>query len=108
VDIVDRLLRFFEGVLLWGHLGLLGAFGGIANFYYLNATKNRKFLWGVLVANVILAAFLGKALGGLIPEENQFRDSIVMLLGFFAFPVVHALEARFIAFIDRLLPFGSK
>jgi fluoride ion exporter CrcB/FEX len=99
-------LRFLEGALSWGHLGLLGAFGGIANFYYLNATKNRKFVWGVLAANVILAAFLGKSLGGMISEENEFRDSIVMLLGFFAFPVVHALEARFIAFLDRTLPFG--
>ena len=108
MDLMDRLLRFLEGLLIWGHLGLLGAFGGVANFYYLNATKNRKFLWGVLFANVILAAFLGKALGGLIAEDNQFRDSIVMLLGFFAFPVVHALEARFIAALDRLLPFGSK
>jgi len=108
VDIADRLMKFLEGMLSWGHLGILGAFGGIANFYYLNATKNRTFLWGLLCANVILAFFLGKVLGGFISEENEFRDGIVMLIGFFAFPIVHVLESRVVAFIDRLLPFGSK
>lgn len=92
----------------WGQLGILGAFGGIANYYYLNVTKNRKFLWGVLFANIILAFFLGKVLGSFIDEGNEFRDGIVMLIGFFAFPIINILEARVVAFIDRLLPFGSK
>lgn len=108
MEIVDRLLRFVEEALSWGHLGILGAFGGITNFYYLNATKNRKFLWGVLCANVILAFFLGKVLGGFISEENEFRDGIVMLIGFFAFPIVHVLESRVVAYLDHVLPFGSK
>uniref|UniRef100_A0A6M3M342 Holin n=1 Tax=viral metagenome TaxID=1070528 RepID=A0A6M3M342_9ZZZZ len=108
MDIADRLMKFLEGVLSWGHLGILGSFGGIANYYYLNATKNRTFLWGLLCANVVLAFFLGKVLGGFIPEDNEFRDSIVMLIGFFAFPIVNILEARVVAYIDRLLSFGGK
>lgn len=108
MDMPEKILSLVEGAISWGQLGILGAFGGVANFYYLNATKNRKFLWGVLLANVILAFFLGRAIGGMIPQENPVRDSIVMLVGFFAFPIVHALEARFIALLDRLLPFGGK
>lgn len=108
MDIMDRALKFLEGAMGWGQLGILGAFGGIANYYYLNVTKNRKFLWGVLFANIILAFFLGKVLGSFIDEENEFRDGIVMLIGFFAFPIINILEARVVAFIDRLLPFGSK
>lgn len=108
MDTPEKVLRLIEGAVSWGQLGLLGAFGGVANFYYLNATKNRKFIWGVLVANVILAFFLGRAVGGMIPHDNPIRDSIVMLVGFFAFPIVSVLEHRFIAFLDRVLPLGGK
>lgn len=108
MELWDKVVRGLENLLSWGHLGVLGSFGGVANFYYLNATKNRKFLWGVLVANVVVAFFLGRVLGSFISEENQFRDGIVMLFGFFAFPLVHVLESRVVAYLDRVLPFGGK
>lgn len=108
MDIVSKLVKFLEEAVSWGQLGFLGAFGGIANYYYLTVTKNRKFLWGLLSANIVLAFFLGKVLGGFIDESNEFRDGIVMLIGFFAFPIINVLEARVVAFIDKLLPFGSR
>lgn len=108
MELLDKIARWLETLLSWGHLGFLGAFGGVANFYYLNATKNRKFLWGVLFANVVIAFFLGRALGSFISEENQFRDGIVMLFGFFSFPLVHVLESRVVTLLDRILPFGGK
>lgn len=108
MDLLAKMLKWVESVISWSDLGILGAFGGVANFYYLNATKSRKFVWGLLVANVILAFFLGKALGGFIPESNEYRDGIVMLIGFFAFPIVHVLESRVVAFINSLVAFGGK
>ena len=105
---LDRLVRLGEEILSWSSLGVLGAFGGVANFYYLNATKNRAFAWGLLAANVVVAFFIGRVVGGFIDPDNQFRDSIAMLLGFFSFPVVHILEARLVAIINRVLPFGGE
>ena len=109
MEILERLMRWLETALSWSQLGVLGTFGGIANFYYLNATKNRKFVWGVLVANAVVAFVLGKSIGSFIPETNLYRDGLVMLIGFFAFPLVHVLEAKVIGFVERILPdFGGK
>lgn len=108
MDWLDRATRAVEAAIVWGNLGVLGAFGGIANFYYLNATKERAFVWGVLAANVVVAFFIGQVLGGFIGSDNQFRDGLVMLFGFFSFPVVHLLESRIVALVDKLLPFGGR
>lgn len=105
---IDKLVKAAESALAWGSLGVLGSFGGVANFYYLNATKNRAFAWGMLTTNVVIAFFVGRAVGGLIDADNQFRDSIVMLLGFFSFPVIHALESRVVGLISKLPTFGGK
>lgn len=109
MDILEKALRWAETWLTWSHPGILGAIGGVANYYYLNVTKNRKFVWGALLANAILAFFLGRALSGMLPlEEGETREGLVMLIGFFAFPILHALETHVVAMVGRLLQIGGK
>ncbi len=95
---------FLEKVLRWSTAGLLGSFGGAAAFVYLAATKNRKFTIGLLVANAFVAFFVGKAVGFFIAEANPMRDGIIMVAGFFAYPILHVLEGRVVSFIENLSP----
>lgn len=108
MDILDRALRWLESYMIWANPGLLGAMGGIANYYYLNITRSRKFVWGALLANVVLAFFLGRALSGFIPGSGETRDGLVMLVGFFAFPILHMLEAQVVAWVERIFRPGGK
>lgn len=107
MDILDKVFRWLEGYLLWANPGFLGAMGGIANYYYLNITRNRRFVWGALLANVVLAFFLGRALSGFIPGVGETRDGLVMLVGFFAFPILHMLEAQVVALVERIFKPGG-
>jgi hypothetical protein len=89
-DWVEKLIR-------WAQLGMLGAFGGSAAYIHAMATKNQPFRVWAFAANVFLAFFVGKMLGGLIPFSPtyiEYRDGVVMALGFCAYPILGVLETK--------------
>lgn len=91
----------------WARLGLLAAFGGAASYVYIMVTKNRKFVWWMFLANLFIAFFAGKAIGGFIPEDSKNYTGWVMMLGFCAYPVLGLIEAKILQYIDRrTLPGG--
>lgn len=97
-DLVEKLVR-------WGHLGMLGAFGGAAAYIHTMATKNQPFRVLAFAANVFLAFFVGKMLGALIPFAQayvEYRDGVVMALGFCAYPILGVIENKVVKWFKEI------
>lgn len=85
-------------------LGVLGAFGGIANYVYNSVKKSRAFSIWLFLANMVLAAFVGVMVGQFIGLDNPYRDGYIMAFGFSAYPVLELLEDRVRAYLNRKFP----
>jgi hypothetical protein len=98
VDISRALQKLQE----MAELGLLGAFGAVASTAFSVAHKRKVFRLGVFICNVIVAAFVGNVMGALL-GDSPHKDSTIMLCGFFAYPLLEALEARVKGTIEQVL-----
>lgn len=96
-----------ELVLSWSQFGLLGMLGGIVSYFYPPSTEMR-FTWRYFISKLILAFFVGKVAGEFIDPTNQFKSGYIMLLGFFAYPVLGVLETKVKAWVDNLTPPGTR
>lgn len=95
--LIERGVEF-----IW--LGALGTFGGIANYVYSSVDGNRRFVWGMFVANVILACFVGVLVGQFIDLENPYRDGYIMAAGFCAYPILQAVQRRIAEYLRSTFP----
>ena len=96
--------RFIARLVELGWLGVLGAFGGLANYVYLSMRKQTPFNWKRFLANLFLAVFTGIMLGQFISPENPFRDGFIMAFGFCAYPLLNLVEDWIIQFAKSKLP----
>jgi fluoride ion exporter CrcB/FEX len=101
---MEKLLQEFSE---WAKLGLLASFGGMASYVYIMVRKNKKFHWFTFLANLLIAFFVGKALGGFIPADASNATGWVMLLGFLAHPILDRVEDKFLARLDKITGFGD-
>lgn len=85
--------RVPERVVELAQLGLLGAFGGAANYVYVTIQKEQKFSWWRMIVNMFLAFFVGNLGGELLPG-SEYKDGILMAAGFCAYPILSVLEAQ--------------
>ena len=94
-----------EKLLDWALVGFLGMLGGLASLFYPGATSMR-FDWKTFVGKLVVAFFVGKVAGEFIDVSNQYRAGIIMLLGFFAYPVLGVLEVKVKSAVERFSPGG--
>lgn len=92
---------FLLELTAWLRLGILAAFGGAASYIYLMITKNRPFRWITFAANLFIAFFVGKAMGGFVPEDTKNFSGVVMLMGFCAYPVLGIVEEKIVSYINK-------
>lgn len=92
-----------KNALAWLLTGLLGALGGLVSYFYPPSTEMR-FSWWLFISKLILAFFVGKVAGEFIPVDNQYRSGFIMLLGFFAYPVLGVIEVKVKAYVERFNP----
>lgn len=95
-----------EKLLDWALVGFLGMLGGLASLFYPGATSMR-FDWRTFVGKLVVAFFVGKVAGEFIDVSNQYRAGIIMLLGFFAYPVLGVLEVKVKSMVERFSPGGQ-
>ncbi len=99
-DALEKLMR-------WVQLGLLSAFGGAAAYVYTLSTHKTKFRWFGFAANLFLAFFAGCMAGHWIPSDagtSEYRDGLVMAVGFCAYPILALLERTLPAlFVNGLI-----
>lgn len=72
--------------------GLLSVFGGTAAYVYKTVRDDTGFKFSQFFINAFLAFFVGNVVGGLIPEHASYRDGILMLAGFSAWPLLGIFE----------------
>ena len=84
--IAERLYEMFQ-------LGMLGAFGGLANYVYITVQREQQFSWWRMLVNLFLAFFVGNFVGSIVPEST-FKDGIMMAAGFCTYPILNVLEVQ--------------
>lgn len=100
--------KFLHELSEWAKLGLLAAFGGIASYVYVMVRKNKKFHWATFAANIFIAFFVGKSIGGFVPQDINNAGGWIMLLGFVAYPILDKIEDRVLAKLDSITGIGGK
>ncbi len=84
--------------------GLLASYGASANYVYtMLKNEDQKFSLFKFLALLFLAAFLGNVLGGFIPANSDYRDELLMGIGFCTFPLLAVLEEKVRALMIRYL-----
>ena len=80
---------------------VLGGFGGAAVylFDYSKATRNgdSKFTFRIssLLINIVLGMFVAYAVSGVIENEQEYRDVLLLASGFSAYNVLTLTESKF-------------
>lgn len=82
----DRLIELIQ-------LGLLGAFGGMANYVYVTMQEERTFSWIRMGINMFLAFFVGNLVGSLLPDST-YKDGVLMAAGFCTYPILNIIEVQ--------------
>lgn len=85
--------NFSDRVMELLQLGLLGAFGGLANYVYVTMQNETKFSWIRLFVNVFLAFFVGNMIGSLLPDST-YKDGVLMAAGFCTYPILNIIEVQ--------------
>lgn len=96
--------KFWADINDWLYVMLLGAFGGSASHVFLN--RGKRFAVWIFLGNAFVSAFAAKAVGGFVPS-SEYRDSLLMLIGFFAFPILAALQNKVVAWVEKLFAVGG-
>lgn len=91
---------FVQKFLTWSHNGLIASFGGAASFVYL-ASKSKKFAPWLFLANIFVSFYVGTTLAPWVNVDPELKDGVVSLLGFFAYPILHFLEGKVLAYLEK-------
>lgn len=54
--------------------------------------------------NIGLAFLVGIIAGAFIDETNRFRDGIMMLCGYYTYPILDLMEERLLALAKKIKP----
>lgn len=91
--------------LIWSQFGFLGTLGGLASYFYRPATEVR-FAIRMFVSKMVISFFIGKVFGEFISTENTYKSGYIMVLGFFAYPVLAVMEVKVKAWVETFKPPG--
>lgn len=87
----------------FGVAGLLGGLGGISSYLYTLMKQNRPFKISGFLLNTFLAFFIGNVIGSFIPLNYEYRDGILMVAGFSAFPILELISLFTTQYAERFL-----
>jgi FtsH-binding integral membrane protein len=88
--VTERLLAKLYEMM---QFGLLATLGGVANYLFVTIDKERPFSFWMLVANLLLAFYVGNQVGAFLPD-SAYRDGFIMASGFATYPILSFMERR--------------
>lgn len=95
--VAERAASMFEP-------GVLGTLGAIANWAYVSVTQpTRPMKIGLFFCNVIVSFYVGIVAGAFIGADNIYRDGIILVCGFCAYPLLGLIEANFKTIVEAWL-----
>lgn len=87
--------------------GVMSAFGGVAAYVYGNVKGDKPFKFSGFLISIFLAFFIGNLIGSFIPKQFEYRDGILLIAGYSAFPILALLESKgkeiVISFLEKRL-----
>jgi hypothetical protein len=83
--------------------GTLAGIGGAASYIFNMLKRNDPFRLSSFILNAFLAFFIGNILGSFIPAAYQYRDGVLMLGGFSAWPILSLLEIYTVKFSENFI-----
>jgi hypothetical protein len=88
----DAQFTIYEKVMEFLAAGFMSAFGGIAAYVYQNVKSDRPFKLTSFATSSFLSFFVGNFVGSFVPHTFEYRDGILMLAGFSAWPLLGLVE----------------
>jgi len=87
----------FEKLLELLQLGLFAIAGAVAKQCHRLLKGDEPFSLKRLLLNIGIALFAGIVVGKFIPMNVDYRDGIILMVGFTAYPLLSILEGKFLS-----------
>lgn len=94
-----------------GQYGILASFGATAKYLNVTVLRRKPFVWAVFFGNIAIAFFAGNLAGEFVDAMTdhvdglaRFRDGIIMLTGYCAFPLLDIAESKLKVWAERFNP----
>lgn len=87
----DEVLKFIK--TYWSSAGVIWWMGGASHYLY-QVSQGRKFNLIMFFINVLLAGWLTNTLAPFIPLDINWRDGIIWMVGFSAYPILRLIETN--------------
>lgn len=97
---LDRLMERVGDMM---QFGILASLGGLANYLYITVYQEKKFSFIMMLVNLFLAFYVGNVVGSFIPEENKYRDGLLLVCGFCTYPILSVVETQSKRFLTAIL-----
>lgn len=92
-DFNSELIQKIETMV---RVGSLGIFGAVAKYLYDVTNGNKSFTWFSFFSFCLIAAFASNVTNEFLPKDTEYRDGIVMMVGYSCLQVLGVLETRVI------------
>lgn len=84
--------------------GMLGAIGAVANWAYVTVTQPGKPVRVlVLFCNIVVSFYVGNVVGEFLDTDSPNRDGMILVCGFFAYPILGFVELHLKRVLGKLL-----
>lgn len=100
------LTHFINDYIQYFDAGLIGLFGGLANYFYYIDRQHLKFKFRHLFTTSILAFFMGIVGYIFLPDEPN-KPGYLMLCGFFCYKIIEFIEENGEKIIKAVLKKGN-
>lgn len=99
----SEIVRHLEPIAPYVSAGLVAATGGAASYLYQYTKRRTAWSWIALGINMLLAGFAGSLVGLFTPPDFIYRDGLIAVAGFCAYPILGLVEAAAPALFSNLI-----
>lgn len=86
--------EFINKLEVMVRVSFLGVFGAAAKYLYDVTNDAKNFTWFSFLSFCLMAAFASNVTNEFIPQDTEYRDGIIMMVGYSCLQVLGAFENR--------------
>lgn len=88
-------MTVIEKLAEMSQLGFFASLGAMASYLRQSVInpKGMKFRWVIFIANIIVAFVVGNLVGDFV-GDHEYRDGILIAVGYSCFPVLDVIEVK--------------
>jgi len=100
------LIQPFNDYIQYLDAGLIGMFGGLANYFYYIDRQHIKFKFRHLLTTSMLAFFIG-VVGYIFLPDGPNKPGYLMICGFFCYKIIEFIDKNGEKIVKALLKKGG-